>query len=107
MKASDVLKIAASQIGVCESPKNSNRTKYGKAFGMNGVPWCAIFLWWCFKIAGLSSLFPHNASAAYAQDEIVSKCGGSWIMKKNTSKTTRKAYLSKAKPGRINSNNNK
>lgn len=101
MTASKVVAIAVSQIGVTESPKNSNKTKYGKAFGMNGVPWCAIFIWWCFNKAGAGKLFPHNASAAYAQDEIVSRCGGKWIMKKNTRKDTRKAYLAKAKPGDI------
>jgi len=100
-KASEVLKVAASQIGVTESPKNSNRTKYGKAFGENGVPWCATFLWWDFKQAKAGSLFPHNSNAAYAQDQIVSKCGGKWAMKKNTSKETRKAYLRMAKPGDV------
>ncbi|MBR3171305.1 MAG: hypothetical protein IKF22_08675, partial [Lachnospiraceae bacterium] len=79
VKTSDVLKVAASQIGVTESPKNSNRTKYGKAFGENGVPWCAIFLWWDFRKAKAGSLFPHNSNAAYAQDQIVSKCGGKWV----------------------------
>lgn len=100
-KASEVLKVAASQIGVTESPKNSNRTKYGKAFGENGVPWCAIFLWWDFQQAKAGSLYPHNSNAAYAQDQIVSKCGGKWVMKKNTSKATRKAYLRMAKPGDV------
>ena len=84
-KASDVLKVAASQIGVKESPAGSNRSKYGKWFGLNGVPWCAIFLDWCFEHAKAGKLFPHNANAAYAQDEVVSKCGGHWLMKKTTS----------------------
>lgn len=97
----DVVKKAVSQIGYCESPKNSNRTKYGKEFGLNGVPWCAIYLWWCFKHAGHENLFSHNASAAYAQDAVVNECGGKWIMRKNTSRSARKAYLSKAKAGDI------
>ena len=99
--ASDVLKVAISQIGYTESPKNSNKTKYGAWFGDNGEPWCAIFLDWCFEQAKAGSLFPHNANAAYAQDQIVSKCGGSWVMPKTTSKSTRKAYLAKAKPGDV------
>lgn len=99
--ANDVLKIAASQIGVCESPAGSNKTKYGKEFGMNGQPWCSIFLWWCFNHAKAGKLYPHNANAAYAQDEIVSKCGGAWVMKKNTRKDSRKAYLKNAKAGDI------
>lgn len=99
--ASDVLKVAIRQIGYCESPRNSNKTKYGKWFGVNGEPWCAIFLDWCFEKAKEGSLFPHNASAAYSQNELVSKCGGSWVMKQNTSRATRKAYLAKARPGDI------
>ena len=100
-KTSDVVKVAVSQIGVKESPANSNKTKYGKRFGMNGVPWCAIFLDWCFEQAKGGSLFPHNPSAAYAQDEIVSSCKGVWVMKKNTSRATRRAYLAQAKPGDV------
>lgn len=97
MSASKVLKIAAGQIGECESPANSNRTKYGKEFGVNGQPWCAMFLWWCFKKAG--EYFPHNANAAYAQDELAKK--GKWMLKKGSSKTSRKTYLKWAKPGDV------
>lgn len=100
-KASDVVKVAVSQIGYKESPANSNRTKYGKWFGMNGAPWCAIFLDWCFNKAGAGALFPHNANAAYVQDEIVSSCKGTWVRKKNTSRATRRAYLAQAKPGDV------
>lgn len=96
-----VVKVAVGQIGYKESPAGSNRTKYGKWFGLNGQPWCAIFLDWCFEKAGMGKLFPHNANAAYAQDQVVSKCGGKWMMKKNTSRQTRKDYLKKAKPGDI------
>ena len=97
----DVLKVARSQIGVKESPAGSNKQKYGKEFGLNGVAWCAEFCWWCFKHAGCGNLFPHNANAAYAQDQVVSKCGGKWIMKKNTSRSTRQWYLGQAQPGDI------
>jgi hypothetical protein len=40
---------ALSHIGQKESPMNSNRTKFGKWFGVDGVPWCAIFVSYCFK----------------------------------------------------------
>ena len=55
--AEKVLAVARSQIGTRESPAGSNRQKYGAAYGMNGQPWCVIFLWWCFREAGLSHLF--------------------------------------------------
>lgn len=45
---------AHSQIGVKESPAGSNRQKYGAWYGMNGVPWCAIFASWCYHQAGSS-----------------------------------------------------
>lgn len=52
MTASEILKIAAGEIGYTESPKNSNKTKYGKWFGMDGQPWCMMFVQWCFAEAG-------------------------------------------------------
>ena len=33
------------QVGTKESPAGSNNQKYGKAYGMNRVAWCAIFVW--------------------------------------------------------------
>lgn len=95
-----VMKIARSQIGVKESPSGSNNTKYGKAFGLNGQPWCFIFEWWCgYKANPKNNPFPHNSNAADGQDEIVSKKGGRWVMKKNTSKAVRKAALQKYRAG--------
>lgn len=97
--AKKVMDIARSQIGYKESPANSNKTKYGKAFGMNGVPWCFIFEWWCGEKADKNNNpIPHNPNAAYGQDEIV-KNGGTWVMKKNTSKAVRKAALKLYKEG--------
>ncbi len=55
--ASRVIQVAASQIGTKESPMGSERTKYGEAYGWNGVYWCCIFVWWVFREAGLSNLF--------------------------------------------------
>lgn len=50
--ATDVLNKARSQLGVHESPADSNRTPYGVWYGFNGVPWCAIFVSWCIATAG-------------------------------------------------------
>ena len=46
------LEIAAGEIGYTESPAGSNRTKYGKWYGMDGQPWCMMFVQWCFDRAG-------------------------------------------------------
>jgi len=45
--ASERLKRAVSQLGVTENPAGTNRQQFGVWYGMNGVPWCAIFCTWC------------------------------------------------------------
>jgi len=47
-----IVEIARAEVGVVESPKNSNKTKYGAWFGWSGVPWCGIFVSWCYHQAG-------------------------------------------------------
>jgi len=37
-------------VGVGEHPPGSNRTSFGHWFGVDGEPWCAIFLSYCFKV---------------------------------------------------------
>jgi cell wall-associated NlpC family hydrolase len=40
---------ALRHLGVRESPPGSNRTPFGRWFGADGVPWCAIFASYCFE----------------------------------------------------------
>lgn len=48
--AQNLLDIARADLGYTESPKNSNRTKYGEWYGMNGQPWCMMAVqYWCSK----------------------------------------------------------
>ena len=52
-----VLKIAAWQLGVLESPAGSNAVKYNEAFygrrvAGSAYPWCVTFVWWVFREAG-------------------------------------------------------
>lgn len=62
MSAADVLAQARSQLGTVESPPNSNRQKYGAAYGMNGVAWCMEFAWWCFQqVPSDKNLVPKSA----------------------------------------------
>lgn len=49
-----IIDIARAEVGYTESPPNSNKTKYGAWFGYDGVPWCAIFVSWCYHYAGYS-----------------------------------------------------
>ena len=46
-----IVDIAKQEIGYEET--GNNNTKYGKWFGLNNQPWCAIFVSWCYDQAGL------------------------------------------------------
>lgn len=49
---SKIVEIALKEVGYTETPKNSNKTKYGKWFGFDGVAWCGMFVSWCYDQAG-------------------------------------------------------
>ena len=72
--AKEILAVARRELGYTESPAGSNRTKYGKWFGLDGQPWCMMFIQWVFFQAGAYDLLPaHTGScggfmrAAHAQ----------------------------------------
>jgi len=48
----EIIRVAEKEIGSGEKPLNSNKTKYGKWFGFDGVAWCGIFVSWCYAQAG-------------------------------------------------------
>src|SRR4051812_21802109 len=58
------LKTAVSQIGVKESPADSNHVKYTDWYGMVG-PWCAMFCTWCYEQSGNSPSFVKGSKYAY------------------------------------------
>ena len=39
---------ATKYIGITEKPSGSNKTQFGKWFGVDGVAWCNIFVSYCF-----------------------------------------------------------
>lgn len=45
-----IVEIAEKELGYAEEP--GNITKYGKWFGKDGMMWCAIFVSWCYSMAG-------------------------------------------------------
>lgn len=47
MSLDGLMALAASQLGTREEPAGSNRQKYGKWYGADGQPWCAMFVSWC------------------------------------------------------------
>src|SRR5450759_4135350 len=68
------LAAAASQIGTWESPLGSNRTKFGVAYGWNGVAWCQMFDWWAAMTSGLPHLKTASTMAAVAD----ARAHGTW-----------------------------
>lgn len=68
---------AASQIGVKESPANSNNTKYGQWYGMNYQPWCDMFVSWCANEIGALDLVGKYAYCPYHVDYFKRK--GWWL----------------------------
>ena len=72
MTVNDILKIAKKELGVKESPMNSNRVKYntwyyGRAVSGSEYPWCMVFVQWVFNQYG--SPLPHRtASCASLMD---------------------------------------
>ena len=64
MSKEKVIETARGELGYTESPPGSNETKYGKAYAWDGIPWCAVFLWWCFREAGESAAFYGGAKTA-------------------------------------------
>ena len=57
----DPLEVARGELGRTESPAGSNRTKYGAWFGLDGNPWCMMFVKWCFAMAGYP--LPHKTAS--------------------------------------------
>src|SRR5215831_8340274 len=55
---------AKCKLGVTESPIGSNRQEFGVWYGFNGVPWCAIFMTWCFDPIG-SKAFVRGSRFSY------------------------------------------
>lgn len=78
--AKRIIEIASSEIGVKESPANSNKTKYGAAYGWNGVPWCAIFVWWCFHQGDAAALLPKKTASCWQLMDAAKKAG-LWVTK--------------------------
>lgn len=51
-KGQKVANFAFKEVGVVESPPNTNKTKYGEWFGVNCCAWCAAFVSYCYAHAG-------------------------------------------------------
>lgn len=52
-----IIQLATNELFTEEAPRKTNRTRYGEDYGINGVSWCVIFIWWLFMTAKRSRLF--------------------------------------------------
>lgn len=64
MSLEAVIALAEAEVGKTEYPPNSNLTPYGQAYGLNGYPWCVMFLWDVFHRAGEALAFYGGAKTA-------------------------------------------
>lgn len=77
-RAADILTIALAELGVREAPAGSNRTKYGAWFGLDGQPWCMMFVQWAFAQAGAAALLPACTASCGALMR-AAKVAGCWV----------------------------
>ncbi len=75
-----ILSYARAELGKTESPAGSNRTPYGKWFGLDGNPWCMMFIMWVFHQAGLSKCLPCKTASCGALMRAAQK-SGCWVTK--------------------------
>lgn len=64
MSAEKVIRFAEIDLGYTESPPNSNMTKFGEWYGLNGHPWCVMALAYWFNKAGEGMAFFGGAKTA-------------------------------------------
>ena len=51
MSLQAVIDVARAYLGYTEDPPGSTRTICGSEYGLDGQPWCVMFLWYCFTHA--------------------------------------------------------
>ena len=77
MASNTLVDIANSQIGYKEIGDNS--TMYGKWYGLDRQPWCAIFVSWCYNQAGLGTNIVAQNKKGFASCD----AGLKWFAKRN------------------------
>lgn len=79
MSAELVVKIAKAEADAGIRETGNNNVKYGKWYGMNNQPWCAMYVSWCFHKAGLIKLVAASSRKGFASCD----AGLKWFAKKN------------------------
>ncbi len=78
MTVEKVLEAAKAEVDAKFREGANNDTKFGKWFGLNNQPWCAMYVSWCFKEAGLSELIAAQSKKGFASCDV----GLKWFAKK-------------------------
>ena len=74
--AKELLAAAVGELGVKETPGGSNKVKYGAWFGLNGYPWCVMFVQWLFHQVGMT-LPARTASCSVLRNYAIK--AGMWV----------------------------
>lgn len=77
MTSGNILQIAYSEIDYAE--KGNNRTKFGKWYGLDGQPWCAMFVSWVYHEAGLGKKVNASSDKGFAS----CAAGLAWFARRN------------------------
>ena len=77
MTSTLIYSIAYNEIGYIEEPVN--KTKYGKWYGLNEQPWCAMFVSWVYAQIGESKKIAASSRKGFAS----CSAGLSWFAKRN------------------------
>lgn len=72
-----IVVIAKQELGTIEVP--DNKTKYGKWYGLDGNPWCAMFVSWVYAQAGLTKSVAASTKKGFASCD----AGLKWFTKRN------------------------
>lgn len=77
----DIIGVALTQVGYREG--SNNYTKYGVWYGLPNSPWCAMFVSWCAKEAGIpTSVLKRTARASASAFGLSYKDGSNYTPKK-------------------------
>ena len=79
---------AITHIGFKEKPTGSNKTAFDEWFGVNGVPWCNIFVSYCFQVGAATTIckgfkgagaYPGKGSTYVPTTEAWLRAAGLWL----------------------------
>ena len=91
-KAEKVLAVAKRYVREKYTEGPNNNTSFGKWYGMNYQPWCAMFVSGCFNEAGLVNLVAASSKKGFASCD----AGAQWF-----AKNKRVVPIGQAQPGDI------